>query len=396
MVTNKLKVLAIDDNQDNLISLKALIREVFPEARMLTALTGTAGLELAVAEDPDVILLDIIMPGMDGFEVCRKLKSDEKLCDIPVVFVTALKGDKESRIRALECGAEAFLAKPIDEIELSAQIRAMVKIKAANGAKRDEKTRLAALVREQTRELKKKNVEIEQFLYSVSHDLRSPLVTIKTFMGYLVKDMAEGNQEHLTQDIGYIHGAADKMKLLLDELLEMSRIGRIESPPVMVQFRDVLDGALDMLAGVISERQIDINLPDSELMLFGDRLRLHQLWQNLIENAIKYSRDGTVPRIEAGVQQENGETVFFVKDNGIGIDSRYLGKVFGIFEKLDPKSPGAGLGLCMVKRIVEKNGGRIWVESDGEGQGSCFRFTLPGAVRQEAPGAVMFLPTCCS
>lgn len=412
MENNRVKILAIDDNPDNLISLKALTRETFPEALMLTSLNGTQGLELATSEDPDVILLDIVMPSMDGFEVCRKLKADTKLRDIPVVFVTALQGDKDSRIRALESGAEAFLAKPIDESELTAQIRAMLRIKTANLEKRDEKARLAALVEEQTRELnnahtatlklledlnrenearklseeelQKKNTEIEQFIYTVSHDLRSPLVTVKTFMGYLEKDLAEGNQEQLEQDVQFIHHAADKMKLLLDELLEMSRIGRVETPPVKVTLKKVTDEVLVALAGIISERGVDIHPPATDLMLFGDLPRLCQLWQNLIENGIKFCQDDRIPRIELGVQQESGETVFFVKDNGIGIDPQYHSKIFGIFEKMNPKSPGAGLGLSMIQRIVEKCGGRVWVESEGSGTGSCFYFTLPEAVIKKA------------
>jgi signal transduction histidine kinase len=115
-------------------------------------------------------------------------------------------------------------------------------------------------------------------------------------------------------------------------------------------------------------------------MLFGDRPRFCQIWQNLIENAIKYSRDGTVSRIKLGMQQKNGETIFFVKDNGIGIDPQYHSKIFGIFEKMNPKSPGAGLGLSMIQRIVEKCGGRVWVESEGSGKGACFFFTLPHVV----------------
>jgi len=153
METKRIKILAIDDYQDNLIILKALIKEAFPDAITLTASNGKKGIELAVSEDPDVILLDIVMPVMDGFVVCKKLKSDKKTCDIPVVFVTAIKDDKDSRIRALEYGAEAFLAKPIDESELKAQIRAMVKIKKANSEKRDENDRLAALVIERTLDL---------------------------------------------------------------------------------------------------------------------------------------------------------------------------------------------------------------------------------------------------
>jgi signal transduction histidine kinase len=232
-------------------------------------------------------------------------------------------------------------------------------------------------------EIKKKNAEIEQFMYTVSHDLRSPLVTVKTFMGYLEKDLASGDREQFEQDIIYINSAADKMKLLLDELLEFSRIGRVESPPVKITFKELAADVLDTMAGIITENAVAIKLTEAELMLFGDRQRLCQLWQNLIENAVKYSSHGTASVIELGWQQENGEPVFFVSDNGIGIEPCYHGKIFGIFEKLDPKSPGAGLGLTMVKRIVENNGGRIWVESAGEGQGSCFRFTLPGAVNGE-------------
>jgi PAS domain S-box-containing protein len=227
-------------------------------------------------------------------------------------------------------------------------------------------------------ELKKKNAEIEQFIYTVSHDLRSPLVTIKTFLGYLEKDMVD-NKEHLVQDLQFIHSAADKMRILLDELLELSRVGRVETPQVRVLLSELLSEAQETLAGAIKERAVDIHLPEADLMLLGDRPRLSQIWQNLIENAIKYSQAESIPRIDFGVQLENGEMVFSVRDNGIGIDPQYHDKIFGIFEKLDPKSPGAGMGLTLVQRIVKKCGGRIWVESAGSGTGSCFYFTLPQA-----------------
>jgi signal transduction histidine kinase len=123
-------------------------------------------------------------------------------------------------------------------------------------------------------------------------------------------------------------------------------------------------------------------MPETDLILFGDRPRLCQIWQNLLENAIKYSNVNSIPIIELGFQQTNEETVFFVKDNGIGINSQYHSKIFGIFDKLDSKSPGAGLGLSLVKRIVEKCGGRVWVESEGTDKGSCFYFTLPHVVAQ--------------
>jgi PAS domain S-box-containing protein len=153
MESRKIKILAIDNNQDNLVTIKALILGAFPDASIMTALTITKGFELAVAEDPDVILLDIDMSIMDGFELCKKLKADEKLGNIPIVLVTSITEDKESRIKALECGVEAFLAKPIDKSELIAQIRAMVKIKTANIEKHTEKERLAYLLNKQTDEL---------------------------------------------------------------------------------------------------------------------------------------------------------------------------------------------------------------------------------------------------
>jgi len=158
MEPKKIKVLAIDDNRDNLITLEALIQDSLPGSSVFTATEGNAGIKIAVTEDPDVILLDVIMPGMDGFEVCRELKEDNKLRDIPVVFITALQGDKESRINALEIGAEAFLTKPIDVSELTAQIKAMVKIKRANYDERNEKERLASLVEERTKELKQTHI----------------------------------------------------------------------------------------------------------------------------------------------------------------------------------------------------------------------------------------------
>lgn len=230
------------------------------------------------------------------------------------------------------------------------------------------------------KELIHKNAEIEQFLYTVSHDLRSPLVTVKTFLGYLENDINDNNPERVSQDLQFIHGAADKMVMLLNELLEMSRIGRVTTTPVRLALVDVFYEVLDALAGDINERMVDIRMPDTDQILFVDHSHLFHICQNLIENAIKYSRAGSIPRIELGVQQVRGETVFFVRDNGVGIDPPFHLKIFGLFEKLDPKTPGAGLGLSMVERIVEKYGGRVWVESEGSGRGSCFSFTLPQAL----------------
>ncbi len=177
-----MKILAIDDNFDNLIILRAVVADFLPEAEVMTASSGQAGIELARDINPDVILLDIIMPGMDGFTVCRKLKEDPWLRIIPVIFLTALKTDRENRIKAIEAGAEGFLSKPIESTELTVQIRSMVKIKAASVAQRVKQEQLAALVAERTRELETAmhqaqaaNKAKSEFLANMSHEIRTPL-----------------------------------------------------------------------------------------------------------------------------------------------------------------------------------------------------------------------------
>ena len=157
-----MKLLAIDDNADNLTTLRAVVGEALPGCEVLTALNGPLGIGLARSADPDVILLDIVMPGMDGFEVCRRLKADPGLSSIPVVFLTAGRADRESRVKALDAGAEAFLTKPLDELELVAQIRAMAKIKSASRRQRLEKEQLAALVAERTQQLEQELTERRQ------------------------------------------------------------------------------------------------------------------------------------------------------------------------------------------------------------------------------------------
>jgi signal transduction histidine kinase len=175
------------------------------------------------------------------------------------------------------------------------------------------------------------------------------------------------------------------MSRLLSELLEMSRVGRMVNPPVTVSFRELVQEALDAVAGPLSGRGLEVIVEGEDLTIFGDRPRLVEIWQNLAENAVKFMGGQPAPEIRIGLERQGKETVFFVCDNGIGIEPNYHNKIFAIFEKLDTGTEGTGIGLALVKRIVELYQGKIWVESPGAGQGSCFRFTLPGAISgQEA------------
>ncbi len=231
MENKKFKILAIDDNMDNLITLKALINEVFSQAVVLTALSGQAGLEIAEKEDPDIILLDIIMPIMDGFEVCTQLKQNRKLREIPVVFITALKGDKENRIRALECGAEAFLTKPIDEADLIAQILAMLKIKASNIQKRDEKKVLAEQVEEKTKELKEANIQTLELLETIKKEQALIEAIFDSIPGYLYvydenSKLIKWNKKHETLT-GY--SSEELSQMTLDKWFSQEDIPRVKA-----------------------------------------------------------------------------------------------------------------------------------------------------------------------
>lgn len=240
---------------------------------------------------------------------------------------------------------------------------------------------IAEEAREQKeREIEEKNSEMERFIYTVSHDLKSPLVTITSFLGYLETDIKAADTDRIHSDVGYIRTAADKMGQLLAELLELSRVGRVITNPVQVSFHEIVQEALQLVAGHISARGVQVAVAECPVMLYADRARLVEIWQNLLENAVKYMGDQPAPGIEAGVELQGKDTVFFVRDNGMGIDARSIDKIFGLFEKLDTQTEGSGLGLALVKRIVEMYGGSVWAESDGPGHGSCFRFTLPGAL----------------
>jgi len=226
-------------------------------------------------------------------------------------------------------------------------------------------------------ELTAKNAELENFTYTVSHDLKSPLVTMKGFLGYLEQDAATGNVERLKSDTQRIANAVDKMHELLNDLLELSRIGRFVNPSETIPFEELVHGAIGLVGDRIQERGVTLDLQPDLPAVYGDRQRLIEVLQNLLDNAIKYLGDQPEPRIEIGQRgEEDGKLLFYIKDNGMGIAPEYRERVFGLFNKLDARSEGTGIGLALVRRIIEFHGGRIWVEADLE-KGSVFCFTLP-------------------
>ena len=224
-------------------------------------------------------------------------------------------------------------------------------------------------------ELEEKNAELQQFTYTVSHDLKSPLVSIQGFVGLLQKDLTNDRPDRIEDDLRNIRYAAKSMDILLNDLLELSRIGRdalaLEELDVASLAKEVASRTASSMLGKI-RLEVVASMPTTR----ADRGRILQVYQNLFENGIKYMGDQPCPLIQAGAFARDSQTIYYVEDNGIGIEPAYRERIFRLFEQLDVSSVGSGAGLAIVKRIVELHGGEVWVESDGPGCGSRFCFTV--------------------
>lgn len=209
------------------------------------------------------------------------------------------------------------------------------------------------------------------------HDLKSPLITIKGYIGMLTEDLRDGNTENVEDDIRRIANSADTMAQLLSELLELSRVGRIVNPPTKIRIDELAHEAAEAVRGAASEKGVRVDVEQHLPTAYGDRQRILEVMQNLIENAVKYMGDQRDPVVRIGTEPADDMILVYVQDNGMGIAPQYHERIFGLFDQLDVKSDGTGIGLALVKRIVEIHGGRIWVESGGDETGSKFCFTIP-------------------
>jgi signal transduction histidine kinase len=227
-------------------------------------------------------------------------------------------------------------------------------------------------------DLGRKNTELEQFTYTVSHDLKSPLVTIQGFVGLIARELESGDQGRVPDLLSRVAAASEKMNRLLEDLLELSRIGRIVNPPADVELGELAREAVELVRGRLDSRGVAVDISPDLPAVRGDRQRLREVLQNLVENAVKFLGEQSDPRIEIGVRRDAAEQVLYVADNGRGIEASYLERVFDLFETLDPHAGGTGVGLTLVRRIIEAHGGRVWAESPGPGGGTRICFTLPG------------------
>lgn len=238
---------------------------------------------------------------------------------------------------------------------------------------------LAAQLQERNLELSRSNEELERFTYAVSHDLKSPLVTIKGFVGRLQRHLEAGEVDKIEDYLSRISNAADRMGSLLDNLLTYSRVGRVVNPHEDIPLAKLAQEVIELCRSSIQDREMQVTIKEQLPVIRGDRFRLRELLQNLVENSVKFTKDVPNPQLEIGTITRWQHTICYVRDNGIGIEQPHQQNIFNMFEQLNREVPGSGIGLAMAKRIVESHGGRIWVESDGIGSGCTMCFTLPAA-----------------
>ena len=371
-------VLVVEDERTQRMILRAALERDGFEVE--EAVDGLDGLRAYDAVRPDIVLLDVRMPGMDGFATCAALRRRPQAERLPILMLTILN-DLESINRAYEAGATDFITKPVAWPVLGHRLRYMLRAsKAFNELARSE-AELLLRVAERTSELHASNAELEAFTYSVSHDLRAPLRAIRGYAELLRGSGKEQERELIEQ----IRGHTARMSAMIDDMLRLSHLARGNGLALQ---HDVDLHAI--AARTIEGLRADYPLSDIRLGALArancDPGLMQQVFENLIGNALKYSAKKDRPEIEIGQHGTAAGGVIYVRDNGIGFDQAQAQTLFGAFRRFHMESdyPGTGVGLAIVKRIIDRHGGRIWAES-APNQGACFYFTLGGAADAQNP-----------
>jgi two-component system NtrC family sensor kinase len=388
-LTGPKKILAVDDSQTYLHEISGALRGEGYEVAL--AHSGEEALELLAVQPMDCILLDLLMPGIGGQETCLRIKSAPAMRDIPLVMVTALE-DREAVIEGLSAGADDFIAKSSDFQVLKARVHAQIRRKqfedenrrisedilkkemqAADArAARDLAGTRATLLED----LKHKNQELEAFSYSVSHDLRTPLRSIDGFSQLLLRDYADKLDERGQDFLRLMHSASQRMGELIDDLLELSRLGRLEMRRERVDLSALARLVAGKLQMIEPERTIQLVIEEG-IVAEGDPRLLRVVLENLLGNAWKFTAKSDQQRVEFGAIQKDGQVTYFVQDSGAGFDMAYANKLFKPFQRLHSEADfaGTGIGLATVQRVIERHGGRVWAESAVH-QGTTFFWTV--------------------
>jgi DNA-binding response OmpR family regulator len=390
------RILAVDDSATYLQELAEQLRQEGYE--VILARSGEEALDLLAVQPVDCILLDVIMPGLSGHDTCRRVKSSPGWRDIPVMMLTA-REEREAMIEGINSGADDYITKSSEFDVLRARLRAQLRRKQFEDESRRIRERLlerefeatqarAAQQLAETRarlltDLQRKNEELEAFSYSISHDLRAPLRAIDGFSKILLRTQTSRLDDEGKRVLGIVIESTRRMGQLIDDLLRFSRLGRADMHTSPVDMRALAEAVLAELLVACGGRRLETSigpLPSTQ----GDSNLLRQVLVNLIGNAVKYTLPREVARIEIGGRAEPTESLYFVRDNGVGFKMEYAKKLFGVFQRLHSSSEfeGTGVGLALVRRVIERHGGRVWAEA-AEGEGATFYFALPSGVRPD-------------
>ncbi len=358
-------ILLVDDTPDNLRVLSAMLTNQGFEVRK--ALNGERAIASVKAASPDLILLDIKMPEMDGYTVCQRLKTDPETREVPIIFISALD-DALDKVKAFSVGGVDYVTKPFQEIEVLARIEHQLRIQ-----------KLQRQLVERNQELVRSNRELERFAHVVSHDLQQPLQSITGFTQLLQIKYQDYPDETILNYLERIYDSGSRMQRLIQDLLIYSKVGGEALEFQEVDCNQVLHQVMNDLQAAIAEKQAVLTYEHLPCVL-GNETQLIQLLQNLIANAIKFVAPDTNPQIKIAATKQGEHWLFEVQDNGIGIEAHNLEGIFEIFQRTRAAKnyPGTGVGLATCRKIVENHGGKIWVDSQ-PGIGTTFYFTIRDA-----------------
>jgi signal transduction histidine kinase len=357
MTTVQPLVLVVDDSeQGRYVNARVLRNAGF---RVVEAATGHEGLLLADTEKPDLVLLDIRLPDIDGFEVCRQLRRNANLASLAIVQTSATFEAAEYKVRALEGGADTFLADPVEPAVLVATVRAMLRLRHAEA---------------QLREFDRRK---DEFLATVAHELRNPLAPLRHCVELL--EHSPSSSQALPLCLPIMRRQADHLVRLVDDLADMSRItqNKLTLRLAPMDLLQALQSAVEEHRGELAAKrqELVLDLPERPLMLLGDAVRLSQVFGNLLANGVRYTPQGG--EIAITVRESADAVTVTFADTGEGIEPTDLARIFDLFVQVAPHRTGLGIGLALVQRIVEMHGGSITAASPGRGGGSTFTVRLP-------------------
>lgn len=381
---HKANILIVDDVPANVWALKAILDKHGYKTQ--TADSGPMALDVVRATAPDIILLDIMMPKMDGYEVCRRLKADEQTRDIPVIFISA-RENTEDKVKAFSVGGVDYITKPLQIEEVLARVGTHLALRRLQKQLQEANDELALRLGELAHsniELQLRNKELDAFAHTVAHDLKDPLTALLFYASWMEKSWNQMQTEKVQDSLELVVQAGKKLDRIVDELLLLSRVRRGEVKTQDLNMASIVTEAQKRLSDLITGHEAEIIIPpdDTWPVAKGHAPWVEEIWVNYMSNAIKYG--GRPPRVEVGAdppqaEEVKGKTIrFWVRDNGPGLTPEEQERLFVPFERLGQvRAQGHGLGLSIVRRIAEKLGGEVNVESK-VGQGSTFYFTLPG------------------